>query len=69
MTSQIRLDHIRQARRGWTTRLVEYLLEQLSCPQLFMDVDIIPDVWNHRSLARREHWEGTPVVEAFPRWV
>ncbi len=43
MPFAITFDHVRQARMGWTTRLVESFLEQLSRHQVFMDVDIIPD--------------------------
>jgi hypothetical protein len=63
MPSEITFDHVRQARMGWTTRLVESFLEQLSCHQVFMDVDIIPEAWTSRKIARREHRERESVVE------
>lgn len=58
MPSAITFDHVRRARMGWTTRLVESFLEQLSYHQVFMDVDIISEVWNFRKSIRRQHWEG-----------
>jgi hypothetical protein len=63
MPSEITFDHVRQARMGWTTRLVESFLEQLSCHQVFMDVDIIPEAWTSRKIARCEHRERESVVE------
>jgi hypothetical protein len=60
MTSQITFDHIRQARRGWTTRLAEVFLEQLSSHHMFMDIDVIPGVWVSRSISMRQHWAGDP---------
>lgn len=63
MPSAITFDHVRQARMGWTTRLVASFLEQLSCHQVFMDVDIIPEAWTSRKIARLEHRERESAVE------
>lgn len=63
MPSAITFDHVRQARVGWTRRLAESLLEQFRSHQLFMDVDIIPEAWTSRKIARREHRERESVVE------
>lgn len=60
MTSDIRCDHVRQACRGWSRRLIESFLEQLRSHQLFMDVDVIPGVWGSRSTSMRQHWVGEP---------
>lgn len=64
MPSAITFDHVRQARMGWTTRLAESFLEQLSCHQVFMNVDIIPEAWTSRKIASRQHWEGESVAES-----
>jgi hypothetical protein len=56
MATEITFDHVRQVRMGWTRRLAESLLEQFRSPQLFMDVDVIPEVWVLRSISMRQHW-------------
>jgi hypothetical protein len=53
MPSAITFDHVQQARMGWTTRLVESFLEQLSCHQVFMDVDIIPEAWTSSRMRKK----------------
>jgi hypothetical protein len=58
MATEITFDHVRQVRMGWTRRLAESLLEQFRSPQLFMDVDVIPEVWVLRSISMRQHWAG-----------
>lgn len=44
--------------RSWTTRLAEFLLEQLGDHHVFMDVNIIREAWILRRIAMRQHWEG-----------
>jgi len=56
--------YAREGSAGRTRVLAELLLEQLGSQPMFMDIDIIPGVWSSRSLSRRHHWEGEPVVEA-----
>lgn len=58
MATEITFDQVRQVRMGWTRRLAKSLLEQFRSPQLFIGVDIIPEVWISRKIARRQYWEG-----------
>lgn len=56
MMPDITFDHVRRVHRvhmGWTGRLAEFLLSQLSRPQLFMDIDVIRGVWALRSTSLR----------------
>jgi hypothetical protein len=42
----------------WTTRLTEFVLDQLGHQPVFLDIDIIPGVWTSRRTSRCQHWEG-----------
>ena len=63
MTVELSIKHVQQACEGWTKRLTEGFLVQLSSQQMFMDIDVIPGVWSSRSISRRQQWEAEPLSE------
>lgn len=46
-------NRLRPANAKWTRRLTEFLLEQLGNQGVFLDIDILPGVWNSRRTPRR----------------